>query len=838
MGAKTAETMLGIDFGESKISVAVFDRGHVRMIESCEGTNSTPCCAFIFDKDCIVTGSEAREHAIRYPGGYASHFKTSLICRTWEEFSAHLKRSYMSVQLENSSEYALCTKEKTHTLRQSAKQLTVLLLRDVKRQAEYMLHQTITKCAVSLPDSWSKDQRKLMVQCLKSAGFQRSLTVSESFSALLGIYLRFTPDELETAVCKRIVVDIGYAESRVTVFKCNGVLQEEVFYMEAIKRGGSDIDRELLNYCAERFIEEHAFDFRSDQETCLRVLLCCEDGKKLFSSHRSGPVTIYVRDVYQGYALDCPISFSTFKNACEPTAAAIVEETTQKVKQYLVEPYEIYLVGGGSKVKIIQEMFRQRFSRHVNRELLSCPNEMTVSGAAGFALYNEQRLQSISSTAVVLLNRGGGNSEGSNRHSIMPLTNMAIKMGNFGSYLPDIGREKRPKSVRDAAVGPSNPVEAVVSSYTQTEVPVKSLLQYYNMADNANQLADSERSEINRLLMEFSQQGYNNRQLCSTELLGDLLKDCNVALAAKIYCAADCTMKALECFRECNDFEELVRYLVEKNDPDWWAKVLHGENPDRVTIIDHAVREAGKSDSAVKILMAFIESELWDEVEEIITAGHASRSGHNTTSDQENTLVILKAIKTDPTSLTSHAKNLHPDDGPLVAKVVSSYGLQEEAFCILQSLKLNVLAVELLTSDLKDFARAKKFASTCNQADVWSALGAIQLKHGMVGDCVRSYVEAVDPKDYENVVRHAREQDNWDGLVEYLIMVYDKYRNQFAYDYMIVALGKTNRLSELTEIKMDLEQRHTRNAKPSKVAGSQGSQQGQRIDRRDPRRSN
>lgn len=51
--------------------------------------------------------------------------------------------------------------------------------------------------------------------------------------------------------------------------------------------------------------------------------------------------------------------------------------------------------------------------------------------------------------------------------------------------------------------------------------------------------------------------------------------------------------------------------------------------------------------------------------------------------------------------------------------------------------------------------RAYEFAERCNEAAVWSQLGRAQLQRDLVKEAIDSYIKAVDPSAYMEVVNAA-----------------------------------------------------------------------------------
>lgn len=62
---------------------------------------------------------------------------------------------------------------------------------------------------------------------------------------------------------------------------------------------------------------------------------------------------------------------------------------------------------------------------------------------------------------------------------------------------------------------------------------------------------------------------------------------------------------------------------------------------------------------------------------------------------------------------------------------------------------------QVLIEHIGNLDRAYEFAERCNEAAVWSQLGRAQLQRDLVKEAIDSYIKAVDPSAYMEVVNAA-----------------------------------------------------------------------------------
>ncbi|MEW5307198.1 MAG: hypothetical protein WDW36_009606 [Sanguina aurantia] len=202
----------------------------------------------------------------------------------------------------------------------------------------------------------------------------------------------------------------------------------------------------------------------------------------------------------------------------------------------------------------------------------------------------------------------------------------------------------------------------------------------------------------------------------------------------------------VECTNKHSLFKLQARYVVERSDPELWAKVLdEAENKHRRALIDQVVstalpesRHPEQVSATVKAFMAArLESELIELLEKIVLQNSAFSNNANLQN-----LLILTAIKADRSRVKDYINRLDNFDGPAVADKAIEKGLYEEAFLIFQKFSKKVDAIKVLLEHLADLERAADFALKADEAPVWSELGHAQLEAGEVSGAIASHPRA------------------------------------------------------------------------------------------------
>ncbi|XVF20321.1 hypothetical protein REPUB_Repub11eG0188400 [Reevesia pubescens] len=166
-----------------------------------------------------------------------------------------------------------------------------------------------------------------------------------------------------------------------------------------------------------------------------------------------------------------------------------------------------------------------------------------------------------------------------------------------------------------------------------------------------------------------------------------------------------------------------ARYVVERMDEDLWEKVLNPDNEYRRQLIDQVVSTAlpeSKSPEQVSAAVkAFMTADLPHELIELLEKIVLQDSAFSGNFNLQN-LLILTAIKADPSRVMDYIPRLDNFDGPSVGEVALEVQMYEEAFAIFKKFNLNVRAVNVLLDNLNSIDRAVEFAFDVEEDAVWS----------------------------------------------------------------------------------------------------------------------
>ncbi|CAL9160333.1 unnamed protein product [Musa hybrid cultivar] len=287
-----------------------------------------------------------------------------------------------------------------------------------------------------------------------------------------------------------------------------------------------------------------------------------------------------------------------------------------------------------------------------------------------------------------------------------------------------------------------------------------------------------------------------------SRVVGKYCEKRDPTLAVVAYRRGQCDDELINVTNKNSLFKLQARYVVERMDADLWEKVLVPENDYRRQLIDQVVSTAlpeSKSPEQVSAAVkAFMTADLPHELIELLEKIVLQNSAFSGNFNLQN-LLILTAIKADPSRVMDYVNRLDNFDGPAVGEVAVEAQLYEEAFAIFKKFNLNVQAVNVLLDNIQSIERAVEFAFRVEEDDVWSQVAKAQLREGLVSDAVESFIRADDASQFLDVIRAAEDANIYHDLVKYLLMVRQKIKEPKVDSELIYAYAKIDRLGEIEE---------------------------------------
>jgi molecular chaperone HscC len=337
--------IVGIDLGTTNSLIAVWENGAARLIPNSLGEVLTPSCVSIDEDGSILVGRAARERLQTHPLLSAATFKRQM-------------GSDQQIQLGKRSF--------------RPEELSALILRALKEDAEAALGQTISEAIITVPAYFSDAQRKATRAAGQLAGLKVERLLNEPTAAALayGIHLR----DSET---KFLVFDLGGGTFDVSVLD----LFENVMEVRA-SAGDNFLGGEDFVACVvERFFEHNKLStaYKNDARFMQRLQAQVELAKRALSDAPSS--TIRISDNGADFSME--LDEAAFEKYCAPLLARLRDPVDRALRDAQLPSSEldnIVLAGGASRMPMVRRLVARMFGRFPSCDIN--PDEVVALGAA------------------------------------------------------------------------------------------------------------------------------------------------------------------------------------------------------------------------------------------------------------------------------------------------------------------------------------------------------------------------------------------------------------------------------------------------------------------------
>lgn len=344
--------IVGIDLGTTNSLIAYMDKDEVKVIPNKLGDNLTPSVVSVDDDGIVYVGKTAKERKQLYPEQTAEVFKRSM---------------------GTGKKFVLGSKEFT------PEELSSLVIKSLKEDAEAYLGETIEEAVISVPAYFNDTQRKATKKAGEMAGFKVERIVSEPTAAAIAYGLN-----LKNADTKFLVFDLGGGTFDVSILE----LFQNIMEVRAVAGdnylGGEDFTEILEQmFYREKNIDQDSLDRKTKNHIRKQAELC----KVGFSDAKISTFKCKIGEEVYEYE----ISLEDYEKSCQLLLNKIkkpIERSLKDANIKLSDIDEIILVGGATKLPIVRRFVSRLFGRLPNANIN--PDEVVAVGTATQAAMKER----------------------------------------------------------------------------------------------------------------------------------------------------------------------------------------------------------------------------------------------------------------------------------------------------------------------------------------------------------------------------------------------------------------------------------------------------------------
>ena len=366
--------IIGIDLGTTNSVVAVMEGKEPKVIVNSEGARTTPSVVAWDDKGEILVGQIAKRQAVTNPEHTVFSAKRFIGMR-WSEAKKEVDRvPFKCVEGNNGDVYFEVRGKKVAPPEVSAK-----VLQKLKKAAEDYLGETVTEAVITVPAYFNDSQRQATKDAGKIAGLEVKRIVNEPTAAALAYGLDKEKDEVIA------VYDFGGGTFDISILEVGDNVVQVISTHGDTHLGGDDVDHEVMDWLIDEFKQESGIDVSKDKMVLQRLKDAAEQAKKELSTAQESTINLpfLTADASGPKHLQKTLSRSKF----EQMVRNIIEGTMKPVKKALDDAKkkpsdidEIILVGGSTRIPLVQETVKKFFGKDPHRGVN--PDEVVAVGAA------------------------------------------------------------------------------------------------------------------------------------------------------------------------------------------------------------------------------------------------------------------------------------------------------------------------------------------------------------------------------------------------------------------------------------------------------------------------
>ncbi|MCH9813212.1 MAG: molecular chaperone DnaK [Epsilonproteobacteria bacterium] len=367
--------VIGIDLGTTNSCVSVYERGESKVVTNKEGKNTTPSIVAFTDKGEVLVGDPAKRQAVTNPEKTIYSIKRIMGLMCAEDAAEEAKKRLPYHVVDRNGACAIEVDGKTYT----PQEISAKVLIKLKEDAEAFLGESVTDAVITVPAYFNDSQRKATQEAGTIAGLNVLRIINEPTSAALAYGLDKKDAE------QIVVYDLGGGTFDVTVLETGDNVVEVLATGGNAFLGGDDFDNRLIDWLVDEFKSDSGIDLKGDVMALQRLKEAAENAKKELSAATETEVNLpfITADATGPKHLVKKLTRAKFEALIDD----LVQETIAKIDSVIKDSgvstgdiKEIVMVGGSTRVPLVQEKVKAFFSKDLNKSVN--PDEVVAIGAA------------------------------------------------------------------------------------------------------------------------------------------------------------------------------------------------------------------------------------------------------------------------------------------------------------------------------------------------------------------------------------------------------------------------------------------------------------------------
>ncbi len=368
--------IIGIDLGTTNSVVAVMEGGEPVVITTAEGSRLLPSVVAFNKNNERLVGQTAKRQAVINPENTVYSIKR-FMGRRYDEVES--ERKMVPYKVVSGPAGDARVKIPQNNREYTPQEISAMILGKLKADAEAYLGESVTQAVITVPAYFNDSQRQATKDAGKIAGLEVLRIINEPTASALAYGLDKKKNE------KILVFDLGGGTFDVSILEVG----EGVFEVKSTSGdthlGGDDWDQRVVTWAADEFKKDSGIDLKQDRQALQRLREAAEKAKielstmleteinlPYITADASGPKHMQLRLTRARFE---QMTKDLLERCRSPFEAALKDASLGTA-----EIDEIVLVGGATRMPMVQDLVRQMGGKEPNKSVN--PDEVVAVGAA------------------------------------------------------------------------------------------------------------------------------------------------------------------------------------------------------------------------------------------------------------------------------------------------------------------------------------------------------------------------------------------------------------------------------------------------------------------------
>ena len=370
--------IVGIDLGTTNSVVAVVEGGDPVVIPTAEGGHLCPSVVAFNKQGERLIGQVAKRQAIVNPENTIYSIKR-LMGRSMDDPETKRTMEMVPYKIvagpQNDARVYIPVMDKVYT----PQEISAMILQKLKRDAEAYLGEPVTKAVITVPAYFNDSQRQATKDAGEIAGLEVVRIINEPTAAALAYGL---DKKAEQTV---LVFDLGGGTFDVSILEIGeGVIEVKATAGDT-HLGGDDWDERIVQWMIEEFKKDQGIDLSQDRQALQRLREAAEKAKIELSTLMETEINLpfITADASGPKHLQMKLTRAKFEQMTEDLVQRCrgpFEQALQDAKLSPQDLDEVILVGGATRMPMIQDLVRELTGKEPNKSVN--PDEVVAIGAA------------------------------------------------------------------------------------------------------------------------------------------------------------------------------------------------------------------------------------------------------------------------------------------------------------------------------------------------------------------------------------------------------------------------------------------------------------------------